>query len=112
MAAAGLQTTSEGLPKYLDFLDCTGDGDIDTSQIVSLLDKETNTTQTEITGKSGKTLQLGTWAQNLTEVRLGGIRLYDAVPRSVAARLQRERKAQFIQQHRPLLAATQWQLDD
>ena len=31
LAAAGLQTTSTGQPKYVDFLDCTGGGDIDMS---------------------------------------------------------------------------------
>ena len=31
-AAAGLLTTSDGKPKFVDFLDCTGGGDIDTSK--------------------------------------------------------------------------------
>ena len=31
--AAGLATTSHGLPKYVDFLDCTGGGDVDVTRV-------------------------------------------------------------------------------
>ena len=52
LAAAGLQTTSTGQPKYVDFLDCTGGGDID----MSVSRKKDGTT---LEGASGATLKLG-----------------------------------------------------
>ena len=111
LAAAGLQETSEGLPKYLDFLDCTGDGDIDTSKTVTI--PEANETAVVIKGKSGRDLTLGPWAPKAgSEVRLGSIRLFEFIPRSVRNRLLRERKAVFVTEHRQLIAQTQQTLDD
>ena len=110
LAAAGLQETSEGLPKYLDFLDCTGDGDIDTTATVKI--PEANETST-IKGRSGRDLTLGQWAPKPgSEVRLGSIRLYDFIPRSVRSRLIRERKEVFVTEHRRLIAKTQQTLDE
>ena len=109
LAAAGLQETSEGLPKYLDFLDCTGDGDIDTTATVTI--PEANETIV-VKGKSGRDLTLGEWApKSGSEVRLGSIRLYDVIPRSVMSRLLRERKEVFMAEHRQLIAQTQQTLD-
>jgi tripeptidyl-peptidase-2 len=106
LAAAGLQTTTDGKPKYLDFLDCTGDGDIDTSKKVEVPESKV------ITGLSGRELQLGDWAPTTTEVRLGGVRLYDLVPGSVQRRLKRDRKELFERNHDRLIAQTQQQLDE
>lgn len=111
LAAAGLQETSEGLPKYIDFLDCTGDGDIDTTATVTIPDaKETVVT---IKGKSGRSLVLGDWAPKPgSKVRLGSIRLYEVIPRSVKRRLIRERKVKFLNEHQRLIAQTQLTLDE
>jgi tripeptidyl-peptidase-2 len=110
LAAAGLQETSEGLPKYLDFLDCTGDGDIDTTATATI--PEANETIV-IKGKSGRELTIGEWAPKPgSEVRLGSIRLYDVIPRSVMRRLLRERKEVFVTDNRQLIAQTQQTLDE
>ena len=69
LAAAGLQTTSTGQPKYVDFLDCTGGGDVDTSKAAQLADDGT------VVGLSGRTLKLGAWASD-AELRLGSVRLF------------------------------------
>lgn len=110
LAAAGLQKTSEGLPKYLDFLDCTGDGDIDTSAEATI--PAANETKV-IKGKSGRNLTLGEWAPNSgSKVRLGSISLFDVIPRSVRSRLLRERKETFVTEHRQLIAQIQKTLDE
>lgn len=110
LAAAGLQETSQGLPKYLDFLDCTGDGDIDTTATAKI--PEANET-IAVKGKSGRSLTLGEWApKSGSEVRLGSIRLYDVIPESVKRRLLRERKEVFVTDHRQLIAQTQQTLDE
>ena len=116
LAAAGLQTTSEGLPKYLDFLDCTGDGDIDTTSVVTVPELNTTSTSTSIVikGKSGRDLTLGeSWVPAAgSELRLGTIRLYDVIPRSVRSRLLRERKTIFEDEHHRLMAQVQQNLDE
>jgi len=110
LAAAGLQETSEGLPKYLDFLDCTGDGDIDTTATATI--PEANETSV-IKGKSGRDLTLGEWAPKPgSQVRLGSISLYYVIPDSVKRRLLQERKEVFVNNHRQLIAQTQQTLDE
>ena len=100
LAAAGLLTTSDGKPKYVDFLDCTGGGDIDTSKVVEK-DKDG-----AIVGKSGRRLHLGGWADAADEIRVGAVRLYSLLPRSVLGRVKRERKAAFASvQHAAVTAA-------
>ncbi|VEU36565.1 unnamed protein product [Pseudo-nitzschia multistriata] len=115
LAAAGLQETSTGLPKYLDFLDCTGDGDIDTTATATIPEVSNDDADGPIVikGKSGRDLTLGAWAPPAgCTVRLGSIRLYDVIPRSVKRRLVRERKEAFVDEHRRLIAQTQQTLDD
>ena len=71
LSAAGLLKTSDGKPKYVDFLDCTGGGDVDTCKTVTL--DEADSTVTSI---SGRKLQLGAWADGAEEIRVGAVRLF------------------------------------
>ncbi|KAL1508071.1 hypothetical protein AB1Y20_007665 [Prymnesium parvum] len=107
LAAAGLQTTSDGKPKYLDFLDCTGGGDIDTSLGASPRDDGT------LLGLSGRSLKLGAWAEGVREFRLGALRLYalGSMPSSALRRVKSERKASFAAQHHHATGEVQRQLD-
>ena len=59
-AAAGLLTTSDGKPKFVDFLDCTGGGDIDTSKKAASREQDGDLV---LDGLSGRMLKLGDWAR-------------------------------------------------
>ena len=101
LAAAGLQTTSAGLPKYLDFVDCTGGGDVAMSAANRTDDGG------GVAGLSGRRLELGPWADGVERFRRGAVRLWDVAPASVQQRVKRERRAAFeARQH---LAATRVQ---
>ena len=102
LAAAGLQTTSTGQPKYVDFLDCTGGGDID----MSVSRKKDGTT---LEGASGATLTLGAWADSVDEFRVGAASLWTLLPGSTRERVLAERKELFEATHRA--AATRMQRD-
>ena len=104
LAAAGLQTTSTGAPKYLDFIDCTGGGDIAMSP--------TNLTEDgRVIGLSGRHLQLGPWADEIKSFRRGAFRLWDVSPTSVLSRVKRERKEAFKAQQHQASTRLQHRLD-
>jgi hypothetical protein len=105
LAAAGLLKTSDGRPKYIDFLDCTGGGDIDTQTVAARQPDGT------VTGLSGRTLRLGSWAEGAAEMRLGAVRLFSLLPRSVLGRVKRERKASFEATQHAAVTAVQRELD-
>lgn len=103
--AAGLLTTSDGKPKYVDFLDCTGGGDVDMSKKASRGDDGT------VEGLSGRKLKLGDWANGVDEFRVGAVRLYSLLPASVRGRVGRERKARFTAAQHAATTEVQRELD-
>ena len=121
LLAAGLQTTSDGQPKYLDFLDCTGGGDVDVSHVVTrnvtVANNDNRTTDDNnivtITGRSGRNLTLGAdWAANVTEFRLGTVPLYRLLPTSVQKRLKKQRHQRFAQRQHNFMAKIQHKIDE
>ena len=106
LAAAGLTTTSDGKPKYLDFIDCTGDGNVDMNKTAEIEDDSFH-----VVGLSGRNLTLGDWATNVKELRLGAVRLFHLLPGSVERRLGTERKEAFMVKHLHLISETQLSLD-
>lgn len=118
LSVAGLSgTTSDGVtPKYIDFVDCTGDGDIpmDLNNTVDFTYTDNNgegSNNNTVKGLSGRSLHLGSWAKNITKFHLGAVRLYELLPRSVMRRVKRERKEAFMIKHMDLLSKTQLELD-
>eukprot|EP00986_Skeletonema_menzelii_P015272 scaffold11389_cov138-Skeletonema_menzelii.AAC.1 len=113
LSAAGLSgTCSDGnTPKYIDFIDCTGDGDVDmsTAKVVKFDYTKNGTT---IQGLSGRNITMGEWAKDVSELKLAAVRLYELLPRSVARRVKKERKEVFMVKHMALLSKTQLQLDE
>jgi len=117
LAAQNMQRTTTGLPKYLDFIDATGDGDIDTKTRVTLNLTASNDGDDVLTvvGLSGKTLTLprrnNIFSSSTTAnetctltLRLGVLRLFHILPKTVLKRVQQERKAKFFQTHYARLA--------
>ena len=108
LAAAGLQTTSDGQPKYIDFLDCTGGGDVDMS---STAKRTAGSDGDTVEGLSGRALRLGAWADGVDSFQLGAVRLYALLPTSVLARVRRERRSAFAARHAAAVSAVQQRLD-
>ena len=92
-------------PQYLDFLDCTGGGDVDTSKAA------TKSADGTLTGLSGRTLALGPWADGVDSFKVGAVRLWDLLPTSVLRRVKKERKAAFETLQHRTETATQQKLD-
>ena len=107
LGAAGLQTTSDGKNKYIDFIDCTGGGDVDMSKKAKVEAGRT------VTGISGRTLTLGPWIDGVEEVRVGAVRLFalGSMPTSVLKRIKSERKEVFAARQHQAIAALQRKLD-
>ncbi|KAJ2862346.1 hypothetical protein GGH94_004322 [Coemansia aciculifera] len=98
--AKGLQLTSDGKRKVLDFVDCTGSGDVALSSPL----KCSADADLELKGPSGRTLKLNPeWRNPSAEWRVGAKRLYDIAPSQVKQSVQAERKDRFTT-HAQLLA--------
>ncbi|GLI68325.1 hypothetical protein VaNZ11_012720 [Volvox africanus] len=97
--AAGLQTTSNGQPKILDVIDCTGSGDVDMSRI------EKADAHGYVTGASGRKLKLHpAWSNPSGEWRVGCKHVYDLISRTLVTRLKEERKKKWEESHRRAVA--------
>lgn len=99
-AATGLQITSDGKPKILDILDCTGSGDVDVSSVVKA-DKDGF-----IKGASGACLQVNsTWINPSGEWHVGYKLAYELFTETLVSRLKSERKKKWEKDHTESMTA-------
>ncbi|GFZ15349.1 tripeptidyl peptidase ii [Actinidia rufa] len=97
-AAAGLQVTTDGKQKVLDVIDCTGSGDIDTSNVVKA------DADGCISGASGKTLLgSGTWGISWC---------MSFFTDTLTSRLKKERKKKWDEKHQEAIAEAIKHLDE
>ncbi|KAJ2910262.1 hypothetical protein GGI21_001053, partial [Coemansia aciculifera] len=91
--AKGLQVASDGKRKVLDYVDCTGSGDVALSSPL----KCSEDADLELKGPSGRLLKLNAaWCNPSGEWRVGAKRLYDIAPPQVKTSVQAERKERFV----------------
>ncbi|MED6151046.1 tripeptidyl-peptidase II Tpp2 [Stylosanthes scabra] len=106
-AAAGLQVTSDGKPKILDVLDCTGSGDVDTSKVVKA------DADGCISGASGASLVINaSWKNPSGEWHVGYKFVYELFTEKLTSRLKKERKKKWDKKNQEEIAKAVKQLDD
>ncbi|KAL8138735.1 hypothetical protein V2J09_004736 [Rumex salicifolius] len=89
-AANGLQVTTDGKPKVLDVIDCTGSGDIDTSTVVKADENG------HIQGASGATLAINSsWKNPSGEWHVGCKFVYELFTDTLTSRLKKDRKKKW-----------------
>ncbi|KAF6162220.1 hypothetical protein GIB67_008349 [Kingdonia uniflora] len=106
-AAAGLQLTSDGKPKILDILDCTGSGDVDTSKVVNA------DADGHIRGASGALLAVNpSWTNPSGEWRVGYKLVYEFFTDTLTSRLKKERKKKWDEKNQEAIAEAVKQLSE
>ncbi|KAL6911947.1 hypothetical protein ACP4OV_000752 [Aristida adscensionis] len=98
-AAAGLQTTSDGKPKILDVIDCTGSGDVDTSKVVKA------DSDGAIVGASGARLIVNSsWKNPSQEWHVGCKLVYELFTDTLTSRLKKERKKKWDEENQEAIS--------
>ncbi|CAL9068120.1 tripeptidyl-peptidase 2 isoform X2 [Musa acuminata AAA Group] len=106
-AAAGLQVTSDGKPKIIDILDCTGSGDVDTSKVVKA------DADGSIVGASGTRLVVNpSWKNPSQEWHVGYKLLYELFTSTLTSRLKKERKKKWDEKNQEAISEALRQLNE
>ncbi|XP_059629254.1 tripeptidyl-peptidase 2 isoform X2 [Cornus florida] len=106
-AATGLQVTSDGKPKVLDVIDCTGSGDIDTSNVVKA------NADGCILGASGASLAVNSsWENPSGEWHVGYKLVYELFTNTLTSRLKKERKKKWDEKNQEVIAEAVKHLDE
>ncbi len=105
--AAGLQKTTQGLPKIIDILDATGSGDVDTSKTATASDAGT------LEGLTGRTLKLAPdWLKQDRTFHLGKVRAADLMSGSVWNLYKQEIRKEMQATNETYKASIETALDD
>ncbi|THU55160.1 hypothetical protein C4D60_Mb11t03630 [Musa balbisiana] len=106
-AAAGLQVTSDGKPKIIDILDCTGSGDVDTSKVVKA------DADGSIVAASGTHLVVNpSWKNPSQEWHVGYKLLYELFTSTLTSRLKKERKKKWDEKNQEAISEALRQLNE
>ncbi|GLT35948.1 hypothetical protein SLA2020_103570 [Shorea laevis] len=106
-AAAGLQVTSDGKPKILDVIDCTGSGDIDTSKVVKADGDGC------IRGASGASLVINSsWKNPTGEWHVGCKLVYELFTDTLTSRIKKERKKRWDEKIQEEIAKAAKHIDE
>ncbi|XP_031094573.1 tripeptidyl-peptidase 2 isoform X2 [Ipomoea triloba] len=106
-AAAGLQVTSDGKPKVLDVLDCTGSGDVDTSTVVKA------DADGCIQGASGASLIVNSaWNNPSGEWHVGCKLVFELFTDDLTSRVKKERKKKWDEKNQEAITEAVKQLDE
>ncbi|XWS50506.1 hypothetical protein CRYUN_Cryun12cG0092700 [Craigia yunnanensis] len=107
-AAACLQLTSDGKPKILDVIDCTGSGDVDTSKVVKV-DEDGR-----FRGASGwaSLVVNSSWKNPSGEWHVGYKLVYELFTDTLTSRLKKERKKKWDVKNQEEIAKAVMHLDE
>jgi tripeptidyl-peptidase-2 len=103
--APGLSVTTDGKPKIIDIVDCSGSGDVDTSTVVEAVDGV-------IKGLSGRKLRIGKWDNPSGKYHIGIKRAFEIQPRGLTPRIKKERKEKFDIKQRETVNVLQREIND
>ena len=95
--AEGLLKTPDGKPKFIDVIDSTGSGDVDTSKQIKITSDVLNDMLLQSPLTNNKLLVNKDWiAQNQNDYfNVGMIRAYDFFPKPLIRRLEKKRTEKF-----------------
>ncbi|KAJ3146766.1 tripeptidyl-peptidase II Tpp2 [Geranomyces variabilis] len=105
--APGLSVTSDGKPKVIGLIDCSGAGDVSLGKPVKAEEADGELT---LRGLSGRTLKLGRWTVPTGEYRLGLKRSKDLFSKGLHERILKEKRKKFDVEHHALVTRTHQEL--